>query len=169
MLIEGTTISKSSGLISRAARSASFSQAMRTSPMLRRVKVIVAPRAHGRHDPHTRHRKIRPVANLFGIALADEEHDGRGIWRTVLRQSLLPVPGNETGTFNDGIDVVSKRQGDDISLQPETHGPCLRARAGVGLIYEDATPIFVAAIERQTPRSRSHKSDAWAHRRHLTV
>jgi hypothetical protein len=45
MVTEGTTISNLSAPSSLMARNASFSQASRTSPMPRRTKVVVAPRA----------------------------------------------------------------------------------------------------------------------------
>ena len=46
-------------------------------------------------DADTRLDEVVPVLDLFGVALAHEEDDGRGVGRGVLRQTFLPVGRNQ--------------------------------------------------------------------------
>src|SRR3546814_19232621 len=53
---------------------------------------------------------------VLGIALADEEYNGGCVWRAIVWQEALPILGQRFGFVRDGIDVVGKRQGDDVCL-----------------------------------------------------
>jgi hypothetical protein len=78
--------------------------------------------------------QVVPVLDALGIALAHQEHDGRGVGRGVLRQALLPVGGDQLALVGDGVDVIGQRQGDDIGLQAVDHRAGLLARAAVRLL-----------------------------------
>src|SRR5439155_13726433 len=57
---------------------------------------VVPPRAPrgfriGGNDFDARFDEIGPVADLLWVALAHQKHDGRGVGRTVVRQTPLPI------------------------------------------------------------------------------
>src|SRR5262245_37804444 len=113
----------------------------------------IAPRRHevpprparslriGCHHSDAFARQIRPVANLFGVTLAHQEHNGRGVRRAVVGQSPLPVRLQQTRAMSNGVDIMSKSEGDDTRLEPETHRPRLCAGAGMRLVNDDVLPL----------------------------
>src|SRR3546814_8831385 len=74
---------------------------------------------------------------VLGIALADEEYNGGCVWRAIVWQAALPILGQRFGFVRDGIDVVGKRQGDDVCLQAVNNSPGLLARTAMAHIEPD--------------------------------
>ncbi len=96
----------------------------------------------GRDHRHTRLHQIVPVLDAFRIALAHQEHDGRGVRRGILRQAFLPRSGKQLGAPGDGVDIGGQRQGHHIGLQPVDHRTRLRARTAMAVAQGD----LVAAL-----------------------
>ncbi len=70
--------------------------------------------------------------DLFRIALADEEHDGGGIRRRVIRQAFQPV-FIDAAAFGNSVDIVGQRQRDHIRFNTVNHRGRLFARATMRL------------------------------------
>ncbi len=70
----------------------------------------------------------------FGIALAHQEHDRRGVGRGIVRQPLLPVGRDLARLGGDRVDVGGERQRHDVGLQPVDHRARLRAGAAVRVL-----------------------------------
>src|SRR5471032_1711982 len=72
-------------------------------------QVIPAGAARGfriwRDDRYARLDQVIPVLDAFRVALAYQEHDGRGVRRAVVRKFLLPV-GSQQLVVGQRIDVV---------------------------------------------------------------
>ncbi len=67
--------------------------------------------------------------------------------RTVVRQALLPIRGEEAAFFGNDINVVSEGERDDIGVQAVNDSAGLFAGAAVGLLDDDGVaglflPIF---------------------------
>ena len=178
--MEGATTSNLPGPSSLMASSASFSQAISTSPMPalhegggraagagvehRHVLVeprdevlgasgLVAARLAERPGPRREvvparaarglgvgrdHRdaglgQVAPVLDALRVALAHQEHDGRGVGRAVVGQPLLPVGRKQPGLLGDLVDVVGQRQRHHVGLQAVDDRAGLLARAAVRL------------------------------------
>ncbi|MNS96339.1 hypothetical protein D3C72_1306320 [compost metagenome] len=86
----------------------------------------------GGDDLHAVLDQVVPVLDAFGVALAHQEHDGRGIGRAVLRQTRLPVLGNQAAV-GDGVNVIGQRQRHHIGFQPIDDRARLAARTAVRL------------------------------------
>src|SRR3546814_5916964 len=71
----------------------------------------------GCNDLHAGFDEVVPILDVLGIALADEEYNGRCVWRAIVGQAALPILWQRFGFVRDGIDVVGKRKGDDVCLQ----------------------------------------------------
>ena len=86
----------------------------------------------------------------LGIALADQEDDGRGVGGGVVRQPALPVGRQKARLLGDGVDVGGERQGDHIGLQAADHRQRLLARAAVALVdgHVLAGPLLPVAGEQ---------------------
>jgi hypothetical protein len=84
---------------------------------------------------HARLDQIVPVLDLLGIALAHQEHDGRGVRRAGLRQALLPVLGQQLAELADLVDVAGQGQGHHVGLEAVDHRAGLLARAAVRLLH----------------------------------
>jgi len=80
---------------------------------------------------HAGAHQIAPVVNSFRVAVADQEHDGGGIGRAVLRQQGLPVQRQELRVSGDRIDVGRQRERHHIRGEPVDHRARLLARAPV--------------------------------------
>ena len=94
--------------------------------------------------------QVVPVLDALGVALAHQEHDGRGVGRAVVRQPLLPVRRQQPG-LGDGVDVVGQRQRDHVGLQPVDDRARLLARAAVRLLDGHV-------LARSSPSSASAKA-----------
>ena len=51
--------------------------------------------------------------------------------------------------LGDGIDIVGKAQGHDVSIQAVDHGAGLLARAAVGLLHHDVVARFGLPVLRK--------------------
>src|SRR3546814_8143559 len=63
----------------------------------------------GCNDLHAGFDEVVPILDVLGIALADEEYNGRCVWRAIVGQAALPILWQRFGFVRDGIDVVGKR------------------------------------------------------------
>ena len=88
----------------------------------------------GRDHRHARLGEVAPVLDALRVALADDEHDGRGVGRAAVGQAALPVLGQLVGLLGDGVDVGGKRQRHHVRIEPVDHGAGLLARAAVRLL-----------------------------------
>src|SRR3546814_4924874 len=88
-------------------------------------------------DLHAGFDEVVPILDVLGIALADEEYNGGCVWRAIVWQAALPILGQRFGFVRDGIDVVGKRQGDDVCLQAVNNSPGLLARTAMAHIEPD--------------------------------
>ena len=75
--------------------------------------------------------QIVPILDPLGIALADQEDDGRGIGRAVVGIFRLPVRIDRLALADDGVDVIGERQGHHIGVEAVDHRPRLGAGAAV--------------------------------------
>src|SRR5450631_2554225 len=101
----------------------------------------------GRDHRHPGTHQIAPVANVFGVALAYEKHDGRRVRRAVCRQARLPVGRDQLRLFGQGVDVVGKRQRHHVGTQTVDDGTRLLAGTSVALVDDHSIaglslPIF---------------------------
>ena len=67
----------------------------------------------------------------FGIALADQEHDRRGVGRRLFGQALRQSAGILPRVLGDRIDVAFERQRHHIGVEPVDHRARLLARAAM--------------------------------------
>src|SRR3546814_9842529 len=99
----------------------------------------------------------------LGIALADEEHDRRGVGRAAVGQALLPILRQHVGLLRDRIDVIGKRQRDDIGFEPVDHRARLLARTAVAHVDRHALPMFGLPLRGERGvdvlRSEEHTSE----------
>ncbi|MOA11348.1 hypothetical protein D3C78_1312830 [compost metagenome] len=65
--------------------------------------------------------QVRPVFQGFRVALAHDEHGGRGERRAVVRQARDPVVRDQFAVVRQGIDVGGHVHGDDIRRQAVDH------------------------------------------------
>ncbi len=91
----------------------------------------------GRDHRDARPREVAPVLDLLGVALADEEHDRRGVRRAVVRQARLPVRRQELALLRERVDVVGERERHDVGLQAVDDRARLLAGAAVRLLDLD--------------------------------
>jgi len=64
--------------------------------------------------------------DAFGVALADEEDDGRGVGGAVVGEAFLPGGVDGFGFVGNGVNVVGEGEGDDVGLRPSiTERACL--------------------------------------------
>ena len=61
--------------------------------------------------------EVVPVFDSFRVALANKEHHGGGVGGAVVRESLLPIQGQELAFPGNCIDVVGQRQCDHVRFQ----------------------------------------------------
>ena len=80
--------------------------------------------------------EIVPVLDALRIALAHEEHDGRGEGGCIVGQSLRPSRRNEAAIGNL-VDVIGEREGHDVGGQAVDNRARLLARSAVGLLDLD--------------------------------
>lgn len=85
---------------------------------------------------------VRPVLDVFGIALADDEDDGGGVGGRVLGELRAPVGGDQVAVGVQGLNVRRKGEGDDVGFKSVDHGTSLLARAAVGLIDLDGLVVL---------------------------
>ena len=85
----------------------------------------------GRYHFHARLHQVVPILDALGVALADQEHDGRGVGGAVLRQRVLPIGGQQLALRGDGVDVIGQRQRGHVCFQAINDGAALLARAAV--------------------------------------
>ena len=78
--------------------------------------------------------QIAPVVDALGIALAHQEHDGRGVGRAVVRQTRLPVLRQPAAALGELIDVVGERKRHHVRLEAVDHRTRLLAGAAVRLL-----------------------------------
>lgn len=78
--------------------------------------------------------QVAPVLDAFGVALAHQEHDGRGVRGAGVRQAFLPVLGQRLAELGDFVDVAGQGQGHHIGAQAVDHGTALLARTAMGLL-----------------------------------
>ena len=81
--------------------------------------------------------QVAPVLDAFRVALAHQEHDGRGVWGAGVRQAGLPVFREGLAQLGDFVDVTGQGQGDNVGAQAVDYGTALLARATVGLLDLD--------------------------------
>src|SRR3546814_5880966 len=51
----------------------------------------------GGNDLHAGVDEVVPILDVLGIALADEEYNGGCVWRAIVWQAALPLPGQRFG------------------------------------------------------------------------
>ena len=78
--------------------------------------------------------QVIPVLDALRVALAHQEHDGRGIGRAGIRQALLPVLRDQLAEFVQLVDIPGQRQGHHVGAQTVDHRTGLLARAAMGLL-----------------------------------
>ncbi|MNY05567.1 hypothetical protein D3C86_1382920 [compost metagenome] len=78
--------------------------------------------------------QVAPVLDAFRVALAHQEHDGRGVRRAGVRQAFLPVGRQGFAELGDFVDITGQGQGHDVGTQAIDHRPTLLARTAVGLL-----------------------------------
>ena len=81
--------------------------------------------------------EVAPVLDALRVALADQEHDRRGIGRAVVRQPSLPVRRQQLALCRERVDVARQRERDHVGLQAVDHGARLLARAAARLSHRD--------------------------------
>src|SRR3546814_13349052 len=100
---------------------------------------------------------IFTILDVLGIALADEEYNGGCVWRAIVWQAALPILGQRFGFVRDGIDVVGKRQGDDVCLQAVNNSPGLLARTAMAHIEPDLVTRFGIPLAGKAGRSEKRR------------
>src|SRR6185503_15461040 len=78
--------------------------------------------------------EIIPILDLLGVSLAYQKYDSRGVWRAVLRQTLLPIGRNEPSGLRNSIDSVSQSQRYHVRLQAVDYASRLLARTSMRLL-----------------------------------
>ena len=86
--------------------------------------------------------------NLFGIAFADQEHDGGGVRRGVIRQAFNPV-FIDTATFSNGIHVVSQCQRHNIGFNTVDDGSRLFTRTAMRLADHNVVARFLLPVRAE--------------------
>jgi hypothetical protein len=81
--------------------------------------------------------QVAPIVDALRVALAHQEHDGRGVGRAVVRQARLPVLREPAAALGDLVDVVGERQRHHVGLEAIDHRPRLLAGAAVRLLDGD--------------------------------
>lgn len=81
--------------------------------------------------------QVAPVLDAFGVALAHQEHDGRGVRGAGIRQAGLPVFRQGLAQLGDFVDVAGQGQGHHVGAQAVDHRAALLARTTVGLLDLD--------------------------------
>ena len=81
--------------------------------------------------------QVAPVLDGLGIALADEEDDGRGVGGRVVLERAAPVGRDLLGLGGDLVDVALQRQRHDVGIEPVDHRLRLLARAAMALVDGD--------------------------------
>src|SRR3546814_16211916 len=71
------------------------------------------------------------------VCSSDLEYNGGCVWRAIVWQAALPILGQRFGFVRDGLDVVGKRQGDDVCLQDVNNSPGLLASTAMAHIEPD--------------------------------
>jgi hypothetical protein len=79
--------------------------------------------------------KVVPILDTLGIAVANQEDDGRGIGRRIVAESLLPIGVDEPG-LGDLVDVALERERDNVGLEPVDDSAGLLSRAPMRLIND---------------------------------
>ena len=84
-------------------------------------EVVPASAARGlrvwRDDLDPIFNEVVPILNPFGIAVANQENDGRGIGRRIVAKPFLPISVDQPGP-GDLIDVALERERDNVGLEP---------------------------------------------------
>src|SRR5690606_41147104 len=61
--------------------------------------------------------QVVPVLDVLRVALAHQEHDGRGVRGAVVRQTGLPVRVDQLLVEVDRVDIAGQRQGHYVGTQ----------------------------------------------------
>jgi hypothetical protein len=77
------------------------------------------------------------ITDTLGVALAHQEHDGRGVRGAGVGQAGLPVLRQGLAELGDFVDVAGQGQGHHVGAQAVDHRTALLARATVGLLDLD--------------------------------
>ena len=85
----------------------------------------------GGDDLDVRAHQIIPILDALGVARAHDQHDGGGVGCAVVRQTLLPVFGNQLAVGMQGIHIACQSQRDHIGIVAIDHRAGLLARAAV--------------------------------------
>ena len=85
--------------------------------------------------------EIAPILHALGVALADNEHDRRGVGRAAVGQARLPIGRQLSCLGGDLVDVRGERQGDDVGVEAVDHGARLLARAAVRHLDRERSPV----------------------------
>ena len=88
-------------------------------------------------DRHVFLDQVAPVLDALGVALAHQEHDGRGVGGAGVRQAGLPVFRQGLAQLGDFVDITGQGQRHHVGAQAVDHRPALLARATVGLLDLD--------------------------------
>ena len=92
---------------------------------------IIPARAPGgfrarRNDGHSGSHQIVPIVNALRIAFAHQKNNGGRVRRAVVRQSPLPVGGDQAPLGCDRIDVISQAKVTTSASRPSiTERACL--------------------------------------------
>ncbi|AHK90692.1 ethanolamine utilization protein EutH [Pseudomonas aeruginosa LESlike7] len=92
--------------------------------------------------------QVRPVLQGLGVALANDEHGGRGERRAVVRQAGRPVLRHQAAVVGEGVDVGGLVHGDDVGGQTVDHRARLLAGTAMGHLDGDVLaflrfPVFL--------------------------
>src|SRR6185312_15812326 len=104
-------------------------------------EVVPARTARGlrirRYHRYSLADQVAPVLDVLRVALANQENNGRCVRRGMLRQTRLPVDGQQLAVVRDRVDVRGQRQRDHVGRQAVDHRARLAARAAVRLVDGD--------------------------------
>ena len=99
----------------------------------------------GRDDRDAVAVEIRPVGNLLGVTLADDEDDDRVVGNRTVVVAILPV-GADQPRLGDRLDVGPGGQRDDIGVEAVDDGAGLASRSGMRLLDRDGRSVLLLVV-----------------------
>jgi|GEM_PF-4554795 len=84
--------------------------------------------------------EVVPVLDALRVALADEEHHGRGVGQALVRLPLAPVGGDLLGQLGDGVDVRGDAERHHVGVHPVDDRARLGAGAAMGGAHRHGLP-----------------------------
>ena len=102
-------------------------------------EVVPARAARGlrvrRDDLDPIFNEVVPILDPLGIAVANQENDGRGVGRRIVAEPLLPIGVDQPG-LGDLVDVALERERDNVGLEAVDDSAGLLSRAPMRLIND---------------------------------